>query len=615
MDKNTIWAIVLSAIVLIASLFIQNAYILPKQQAKAQAAAEQQKLEQAEKEEAAVAASESISTSEKELDADGENVIQEANVPEETYTLETEKVKVVFTNKGGDVISYQLKNQYDLDTGDDVQMVDSVSSSNRAFALSFGDSKGSTLNETFTCKRIDDYTIGFYRDYFVKDDLGNENKVQLRKVYNFKPDDYLFRLDISVDSGSNGKGLNVNGASYTLRSSPQIGPFFNIKKNRNDVRQYVSYNGQKKLSKNFGDKTYSKPYTWSGVAGKYFCEIINPVTPTVMSPDVVCSTALTDDYANSQIFLTRLPVEQPSVTDSYYIYVGPRSEKELVKYNNKDKNSWNLYNAKYNEAVMSGTFLSIGFVEKFLKWALEMLNKWINNWGISIIVLTIILKILLFPLNKKSAEGSVKMQQIQPQMTAIQEKYKDNQQKLSEETQKLYKEAGYNPLSGCLPMILQMVILVSLFSVFNNYFEFRGTMFIKGWIDDLSKGDSIWSWKKNIPIISSFTQNNLRLLPIIYTVSSLLMSKLAGGTNAAAAGQSQSTMKFMTYGFPIMIFFLFYNTPAGLLLYWNISNIIQIGQQFIINKMMAKKRAEIESNKKPVNKNELKFKGGKKKTR
>jgi membrane protein insertase Oxa1/YidC/SpoIIIJ len=90
----------------------------------------------------------------------------------------------------------------------------------------------------------------------------------------------------------------------------------------------------------------------------------------------------------------------------------------------------------------------------------------------------------------------------------------------------LYKESGYNPMSGCLPMILQMIILFALYNVFNNYFEFRGASFIPGWIDDLSVGDSVWSWEKQIPLITAFTQNNLRLLPIIYTVSQLFNGKI-----------------------------------------------------------------------------------------
>ena len=230
-------------------------------------------------------------------------------------------------------------------------------------------------------------------------------------------------------------------------------------------------------------------------------------------------------------------------------------------------------------------------------------------------ILTIILKIILFPLNKSSSMGSLKMQQIQPQMQAIQEKYKDDQQKMSLELSNLYKEAGYNPASGCLPMILQMLILLSLYNVFNNYFEFRGAPFIRGWIDDLSVGDKIWSWEKNIPIISGFTQNTIRLLPIIYTLSQLLNGKITQYGGAAAGGRNKGQMALMMYGLPIIFFFILYNVPSGLLLYWAVSNVLQIGQQLLINSMMKKKRAEMEKNKPVINKNVVKFKGGKKKTR
>ena len=179
-----------------------------------------------------------------------------------------------------------------------------------------------------------------------------------------------------------------------------------------------------------------------------------------------------------------------------------------------------------------------------------MINKLVKNWGISIILVTLIIKILLFPLNKKSATGTLKMQQIQPQLKELQDKYANDKQKLNEEMSKLYKKVGYNPASGCLPMIIQMIILFAMFNVFNNYFEFRGASFIPGWIDDLSRGDSILSWKKDIKFISTLTQNNLRLLPFIYLASQLLNGIITqyGG---ASAGQSKGQMAFMMYGMPL----------------------------------------------------------------
>ena len=606
MDKNTKWAIGLSAVVLIGSLMVNMFIIAPRQQAamekrlQEQQAAEQASAEQVQEAVNQISVPESIeSTSEEEV------AVKEI-IPEQLITITTDKIQVVLTNKGGDVVSYKLLEHKDKNTGDGVEMVDNVSDTNRAFALTFGDSN-SILNETFNVKRFDDYTVGFFRQYVQKDELGNPHS--LGKRYSFKPGEYVFKLDVSI-SPADEKGLSVNGYAYSLRTSPQIGPHYD-KKNRYDMRQYLALQKGKRFRKGFASKTYNKDYSWSGVAGKYFTMLIKPVNTENMSNLVKCSNTPENGYENSQVTLLRNALaDGSSVNDEYYIYVGPRSEKELIRYNSIDKNGWGLLNAKFNEALQTSGLFS--FIEVALKWALEMIQKLVKNWGVAIIVLTILLKIVLFPLNKSSSMGSLKMQQLQPQMQALQEKYKDDQQKLAAETQKLYKQAGYNPATGCLPMILQMIILISLYNVFNNYFEFRGASFIPGWIDDLSVGDSIVTWEKNLGILSTITGNALRALPIIYLVTQLLNGKI---TQYGGMGGNQKQMKFMMYGLPLIFFFMFYNVPSGLLIYWIVSNILQMGQQVIINRIMKNERAKIEKNKPPVNVNEQKFKGGKKKQR
>lgn len=214
-----------------------------------------------------------------------------------------------------------------------------------------------------------------------------------------------------------------------------------------------------------------------------------------------------------------------------------------------------------------------------------MINKVVKNWGVSIIILTALLKLAMFPITAKTAKSTVKMQEMQPKMQALQEKYKDNPAKLNEQTAKLYKEIGYNPLSGCLPMIFQFVILFAMYNLFNNYFEFRGACFIPGWIPDLSKGDSIKTLGFRIPLLG----NQIRLLPVIYVFSQIFFSKITqnGGTTAS---QNAGQMKFMMYGMPIMFFFLFYNAPSGLLIYWTVSNVIQLGQQLFINSKIKSKK-------------------------
>lgn len=607
MDKNTVWALILSLLVMVGAFFVNIKFIKPRQDA----ARQQQQIELAQKEaeqkKKVEEANKQVSTLPSE---NQEETITSAS--ETDLTITTDKVKVLFSQKGGDIVSYQLLEHFDKDTGKGVQMADNISEFNRAFALSFGDSSGVMLNEMFNVKKEGPNDIGFYRTYDIKDSSGVSHKYLIGKHYSFKENDYVFKFDVTVKPLDGARELDVNGAAYTIRTSPQIGPHFDRKKNRNEVREILEFYNNKRFSKDIQGKTYDRPFEWAGVGGKYFAILIKPQNVENISSVVKTSAAVENGYGNSQIFLTRLPLKNGISTDEFYVYIGPRSENELIKYNLADKNKWGILNAKFNQALKTTGVFSL--VEMLLKWALEKIHIFIHNWGLAIIALTVILKIILFPLSKKSAMGTLKMQEIQPKMQAIQAKYRDNPQKLNEETAKLYKESGYNPVSGCLPMILQMFILFALYNVFNNYFEFRGASFIKGWIDDLSEGEYIWSWKREIPLLSSFSQNKLRLLPIIYTLSQLVTGKITQYGGAGTA-QSQSQMKFMMYGMPILFFFILYNVPSGLLIYWIVSNVLQMVQQLLINSYMKKKRLELVTDKPVLDKNTLKFKGGKKKTR
>ncbi|MBQ1713668.1 MAG: membrane protein insertase YidC, partial [Treponema sp.] len=564
MDKNTVWALILSLLVMVGAFFVNIKFIKPRQDA----ARQQQQIELAQKEaeqkKKVEEANKQVSTLPSE---NQEETITPAS--ETDLTITTDKVKVLFSQKGGDIVSYQLLEHFDKDTGKGVQMADNISEFNRAFALSFGDSSGVMLNEMFNVKKEGPNDIGFYRTYDIKDSSGVSHKYLIGKHYSFKENEYVFKFDVTVKPLDGTRELDVNGAAYTIRTSPQIGPHFDRKKNRNEVREILEFYNNKRFSKDIQGKTYDRPFEWAGVGGKYFAILIKPQNVENISSVVKTSAAVENGYGNSQIFLTRLPLKNGISTDEFYVYIGPRSENELIKYNLADKNKWGILNAKFNQALKTTGVFSL--VEMLLKWALEKIHIFIHNWGLAIIALTVILKIILFPLSKKSAMGTLKMQEIQPKMQAIQAKYRDNPQKLNEETAKLYKESGYNPVSGCLPMILQMFILFALYNVFNNYFEFRGASFIKGWIDDLSEGEYIWSWKREIPLLSRFSQNKLRLLPIIYTLSQLVTGKITQYGGAGTA-QSQSQMKFMMYGMPIFFFFILYNVPSGLLIYWIVSN-------------------------------------------
>ena len=575
MEKNTIIAIILSTIVLITFTFLQTVVFPPEPAQETVVVQEQPALEATILESTGVA-----SGSLAMAYPDSKEAIQEQEI-----VINTEKARITLTNRGGDVIGYELLEHLDGESG--VEMADNVSERNRAFSVSFGGPENGIIQDLFHVKKIDDYTVGFYKTY---QDSKSGGTYIFAKQYTFKPDDYMFKLDITVEGAGGMNGLSFGDAAYTIRTSPQIGPYFNAKTNKYENRTFMSFDGNKKKKQILGAgkiEVYDKEYTWTGVGGKYFEILGIPVQPGSMM-DVEYSTEVeVNDYANAQVLMTRKAIMGASTQDSYYFYVGPRTEKDLKIYNSAEDNPWGLSGLKLNESLESTGILS--WLETILKWCMELIYKVIPNWGVSIIILTILIKILLFPLTKKSSMGTLKMQEIQPRMQELQEKYRDQPEKLNMEMSKLYKETGYNPLSGCLPLLIQFPLIFAMYNLFNNYFEFRGAMFIPGWIPDLSVGDIV-----PLPVTLPIVGNQLHLLPVIYLASQLLFGKI---TQASATGSNSTQMKIMMYGMPIMFFFIFYNAPAGLLLYWTVSNVLQLFQQMMINKMMKAKRAEMELNK------------------
>lgn len=576
MNKNTIIAIVLSTIVVLASLILQP-MLFPN---TANNVAESENVTE---ETSAV----KVEEDKKDLSLIVEDE-SDKNVEEQFFEITTKNAQIVLTNRGGDMISYKLLNHIDVDTKDGIQMVDNVSKTNRACAVAFGDVNSPINNEIFNVTHKDENVYFFTKSISIKKEDGSVSKVILGKRYTFDPESYIFKLDILIH------GDDIENLVYTLRTSPQIGPHFDPKLNRYENRQFISFNGEKAKrqvisAKQF--KSYNKDYLWNGIGGKYFVNLVVPLNPEKMDNSYY-STLINEEnnYSNAQAICVRKPFSE-DVEDSYYMYYGPREEKALKIFNVAENNSWKLSGLKLNECLNSNGWL--GWLETILKWFMEVINKFVHNWGVSIIIMTILIKLLMFPFTKKQSLGTLKMQEIQPKIQAIQAKYKDNQQKLQQEMAKIYKDNGYNPMSGCLPMLVQFLILFAMYNLFNNYFEFRGSSFIPNWIEDLSSGDSIYTLKFDIP----FFGNQVRILPFIYLASQLLFGKITGNGGTAAPGTSQAQMQMMMYVMPVMFFVMFYNAPSGLLLYWTVSNIFQMGQQIIINKTMKQKKAELAAKK------------------
>jgi YidC/Oxa1 family membrane protein insertase len=507
----------------------------------------------------------------------------EEPLPEPPVIIDTNLMTITLTNAGGDITSLRLK-EHKEEGNTPVEMIFSGPSQAHAFSISFGNEEdflaGRTRPESsyFRVRKVSDLIVEFSRDFNVT----GGGIFTLTKRYEFKKDDYLFQLDVIMDGGYTVNGFNFGGASYTLAFGPQIGPRFEKLDQRYEYRHYLTYKGKLKTEK-VNDKSTTVITTqpsWAGIAGKYFTLI---ALPYANQYNIAFSSVPEADLpAASRLLITRPASGGSRIEDKYQFYLGPKNQEVLKRYNNAD-NPWKLSNTGLIEAANTRGFLAP--LETLLKWLLVFFNNIVNNYGIAILLLTVLVKLVMFPLTRKSSESTMRMQALAPKIKEIQEKYRDNPTKMNQEMAGFYKKEGYNPMSGCLPMIIQIPIFFAMYNLFNNHFDLRGAMFIPGWIPDLSLPESVFNFSPfRLPILG---WSDIRLLPFLYVGSQLLYGKVTQTPDQ----KGNSQMKIMLYAMPVVFFFILYDVPSGLLLYWIMSNVLTMVQQLIINKYIAKKRA------------------------
>jgi YidC/Oxa1 family membrane protein insertase len=516
---------------------------------------------------------------------------------EQRITIDTGLTRVVLTNAGGDVVSYKLNEHKDQD--DFVEMVLSGSGEgsggreSHAFSLAFGSLNAEPVTAFFYVNRLSEYTVEFYRDFAVSGDGANGSlrsngapgQFRLTKRYEFRPGEYMFELTVSLDSRNPATALNFSGAAYTLGFGPQFGPRFEKLDQRYEYRNYYTYtNGKRKQEKvnDNGPTVIASRVSWAAIAGKYFTFI---AIPDATQYELAFSTKPEPGIPSaSRLYMIRPALSGSGATDVYRFYLGPKSQNALAVYDTAE-NSFKLRDMQLTSVANTSGFL--GPLETLLKWLLMLFYRIIPNYGVAIILLTLLVKVLMFPLTKKGSEATLRMQALSPKIKEIQDKYKDNPTKMNAEMAELYKKEGYNPVAGCLPMILQIPIFFAMYNLFNNHFDLRGALFIPGWIPDLSLPESIWSFAPfRIPILG---WSNVRLLPFLYLGSQLLYGKVTQTPDQ----QGNAQMKMMLYAMPAIFFFILYDVPSGLLLYWIMSNVLTMVQQLTINKYLAQKRAHM----------------------
>ncbi|MBO4717032.1 MAG: membrane protein insertase YidC [Spirochaetales bacterium] len=572
MDKRTILAIVLVVIVITASMFIQATLFSGNDTSQNTSSASTAGTTET--------SSEVSALTEEKVSA---IVSKSSAASAEKFALETNLFEITFDPVGASISSLMMKEHADA-YGNHVDIIFNGEDGNNAFLMYWGDDLSNPIMDTFSYV-VEGTKVIFTNSY----KTSSGQSFTIVKTYEFKDDEYLFAVNVDIVGGEGFTGLNSEGYAYTLAYEPQVGPSFTQMKNNNyDYRRvYVdAYNNKGKLKKSMvkfsnGVYTTTSQMQWMSVTGKYFAVVAYPADNTLAYKYTALQGSTDTVVQTDSIYVSR-PATGESTSDTIYFYAGPQLKKYLGSYYSGMDNAWGLRNTNL-DAVMDGGSI-LGWLENILKWLLNLLYKVIPNYGVGIILVTVIIKIVFWPLTKKGTESTAKMSALQPRMKEIQEKYKDNPQKMNQETAALYKEAGVSPLGGCLPMLIQFPILIAMYGLLNKHFELRGAMFIPGWIPDLSVPETIATLGFNIPLLG----NEIHLLPILYTISMIFSMKYTQSSQNQNASQGKGMMWFMTYGMPILFFFILYSAPSGLLLYWSSQNLLSMIQQFYTNHKLKK---------------------------
>jgi YidC/Oxa1 family membrane protein insertase len=389
---------------------------------------------------------------------------------------------------------------------------------------------------------------------------GSQRGITVDLTYAFRPDDYLVDVSGKVEGvGPNG-GVLLVGMGPTLANTEA-----NEVENQHALALVTKRNEAERMDfsglKPGEPKTVSGPLEWAAVKSKYFVTAILAYDSTggVISGANAVAPASEEKRPTSADIRLSLPLP-PSGTFHYSLYAGPMEYDRLGRIGH-DFDDVNPYGWPGFRAIIRPVAVAVRWL---LVWMHEHLHL---AYGLVLIFFGILVRLLLWPLNQKAMRANLKLQEVQPLMKDIQERYKSDPQRMQQEMFKLYKEYNVNPLGGCWPMLLPMPVLFALFFVFGNTIELRDASFL--WLPDLSRPDPLY------------------IIPVIMGLSMYGLSKMG-----QMGMEPNPQMKMMLYVMPIMMTFLFLNFASGLNLYYAVSNLASIPQQWLLARERQKRTAK-----------------------
>jgi len=454
----------------------------------------------------------------------------------------------ISTTNGGSVGSFVLHN-YALNDTESVELIDNNNINN--LLVSFRSTEGEDVSLSSGWTTDNDYDLDVYRNEITVTFHNMFDNKQITKALTFYPDNYIIDINVDLSTIQHQVSQGVTTVSWP-GGLPLTEP---NKKDEHIYYQAMLFQGDEIYTPKPKKLVQAKlermdyPTDWVAIRTKYF---ISALVPKKQAPG---SEVLAIEENDNILYNVGMyfEVDRPF---SSTLYLGPL-EYERIKLLGR-----NL------DRTMNFGWAFIRPISKIVHWFLLFLYKYIPNYGFVLLVFSVFVKILVYPLTNKSYTSTKKMQAIQPMLNDLREKHKNDQRKFAQAQMALFKEHGVNPLSGCVPILLQMPLLFALFTVFRSSIELRGAPFIL-WINDLSRPDAVFDLGINIPLYGA----QVAILPLLMGVTMFIQMK---STPTPQSGGQQKFMMYFMNGFFVLIFNQF---PSGLVLYYTLFNILTILQQ------------------------------------
>ncbi|MCM2358409.1 MAG: membrane protein insertase YidC [Geobacteraceae bacterium] len=466
-----------------------------------------------------------------------------AGIPARDVAVETDLYKAVFSSRGGSLKKLVLK-QYHERTGADAREVTLIAEEAAENFTLRSEVTGFALDPATVCSaNSEGFTVAKGDKRELEFSCSSPQGIVLKKSYTIRGDSYGIDLNQQLVNAGAVRQEGVLRLVVSNRVETQA------KESRFEEVGLVTLAGDdvdalkpKDLAK--GPKSYDKEVLWTGFADKYFLNAVMAGNAGIGGVTIKESRGYVESAVASRPIALN-PGE--SVALPYKLYFGP-----------KDLDILKGQGSQLERVIDLGWF---AVVAKPLLYSLKFFYRYVHNYGIAIIIVTVIIKILFYPLTYKSYKSMKEMAKLQPKMTALREKYKNDRDAMNKAVMELYQTHKVNPLGGCLPMLVQMPIFIALYRALMSSIELRHAPFML-WIQDLSTKDPFY------------------VTPIIMGATMFIQQKMTPAT-----GMDPMQAKMML-ALPLVFTVMFINMPSGLVLYWLVNNILTIGQQMYINRLL-----------------------------